>query len=296
MKKNNDYKGKNKLKNIGKGVAGATEMLSGIVLSTPITGCVGLPIVYDGAVRLGNCISRYSNTDSLITSKVEDKTNRRIVQNAPNFKQMVEIGVESNKLEALVYQELKFLLNADIVNEYNEILNYNTKSQALTKRLLKQAEKCGIITNFKSEKIGSKSLPIEKIILGNINKDIFKRNSIFNMSFNISNNPITKEMLNKFGKSLNVDLTDDKKYNFNYDEQGNVIGIKLNKSRAIINKFKKDDKNLLESKDIKFLAEYNKDKEFNDKLKEATNSYENIIINEQNITKKEDKQIDNEIR
>ena len=291
-----------KLKNFSKGLGGAAEMLGGIILSTPVTGCVGIPIAYDGSIRLANSISKYENTDSIITSKVEDKLNRRIVQNMPNFKQMFELGFEKNKLEALVYQELKFLLNADKVNEDNETLNYNTKSQALTKRLLKQAERCGIITNFKSEKIGSKSLPVEKIVLGNINKDIFKKTSLFSMSFDISNKPMTKEMLDKFGKSLNINLIDDKKYNLSYDENGNVTGIELNKTKAFMSKFKKDDKKLLESSNVKYLTESSNNKEaikektFNEELKEATVDYKSIAKSTNKEIEVSKDEIDVEIR
>ena len=301
---------KKNLKYFKNGLGGVAEILGGIALSYPVTGCIGIPIIYDGIIRISNFIEKHEYTDSIITSKVLNEKDRRINQTIPNFKQMFEIGVEENKLEALVYQELKFLLNADRVNENNIPLNYNAKSQALTKRLLKQAERAGIITNFKSEKIDSKIIPFEKFIIGNINKNIFKKTNFFNIDFNITDKPITKDMIETFSKGLNIDLLDENKYNISYDDEGNIVGINLNKTKVFMSKFNKDNNVLLSGKDIKLLPKSNSDIEiqkdksikgnlFNNELKALTSDYEkimNIKCDNNDYEIKQKKQIDTQTR
>ena len=304
MEKNNKKRKSEKLiRNIAKTTGASFEALAGVFLSTPATAYIGVPIAYDGILRLANLISKHQKTDSIITSKIVSDTERSIVQIIPNFKQILELTLIKNKTEVLVYQELKFILNSDRKNEEGEQIKYDTNSHSMTKRLLMKAEKAGLITNFESSEKDPQRIIIEKLLLGNIrDKNLFKKQKFYNMSFEITDKIITKEMIGMFGKSLNVDLLEENKYNIEIDENGRVSDIKLNITKSVKDEFANTKNRLFKGKEnkIELLGSGNTEKtnekgnpnQFKDSLAVDISDQNNEV--EKTISEKKEKENKNE--
>ena len=114
-------------------------------------------------------------------------------------------------------------------------MTFNTKSQNITRNVLQDAEKAGLIENFTYEKIGKKRFVTEKIMMGNF-KNLFRKNFEDEMNFNITDKKVSDEQVMQF---LELDSLDESKFNIKRDETGNITNIDFKQSYAWKDTFEK---------------------------------------------------------
>lgn len=244
---------KRTLRNVGKTAVGSAELMAGIVglVTVPV---VGVPLLVDGTQRMLKGIRGEYIKDSMINvmsnnfySKTFHGKENRIIQEFPNIKQFVTAFLVKDKMNFLLMQELNFLLGSDTFNKEGEKLKYTTHSQSLTKMMLTRLQRTGMIENLTSEETKPKALLMERLMLGNEKKGLFKKDKMYEMSFSKTDRQITEEDISKF---LKIDITDDEKFYIKRDKDNNIISVNYRTSKLIKDKFNKMKDKLLPSKDI----------------------------------------------
>lgn len=223
------------LKIAGLTALNAAELIAGagLIWTIPV---VGVPLTVDGAFRLNNKLTGAKNNGSMITtiSNYKNQTDaHRIVQNFSNLGDILKpIGIREKEL-FLLTQELNFLLTSDKKDKSGEPITYNTSSQALTKKVLRDAQKVGLIQNFEAKNLPKRRLIMEKLTLGNF-KNLFRKEGYFDMSFSISEKDITEEQIIKF---LGVKELSEDKFNIKRDENGKITSVNIKQSYAWKDRF-----------------------------------------------------------
>lgn len=270
---------KRNLKNISKAVLGSVEVLGGVVglVFNPI---IGIPLTIDGTQRMLKGIRGEYIKDSMINvmsnniySKTFHKKENRIVQEFPNPKQLVTASLLKDKTNFLLMQELNFLLGSDTFDKKGNRIQYSTHSQGLTKFMLYRLQKAGMIQDFKCEETKPKALFMERLMLGNINKDLFKKDKMYEMTFSKTDKQITEEDIKKF---LKIDTLDDKNYDIKRDRENNIISVNYRASTLIKNRFNNMKDKLLPSVDKPKLlvsSNGNEKNEMNNESREDPNKF-----------------------
>lgn len=298
---------KRNLKNISRTVLGSVEVLGGVVglVFNPI---IGVPLTVDGTQRMLKGIRGEYIKDSMINvmsnniySKTFHKKENRIVQEFPNPKQLVTASLLKDKTNFLLMQELNFLLCSDTFDKKGQRIQYSTHSQGLTKLMLHRLQRAGMIQDFKSEETKPKALFIERLMLGNINKDLFKKDKMYEMTFSKTDKKITEEEIKKF---LKIDTLDDKNYDIKRDKENNIISVNYKASTLIKNKFSSIKDKLLPSVDKPKLLSESKEASSLEKrdiqTKEDKNKFsedlKNMVNKPEEITEKSNVTEINEIK
>lgn len=109
---------------------------------------------------------------------------------------------EKDRIKVFVKETSDMFNQLEQFDNKGNLITYKTKSQPLTKKLLKKIEKDGYITNFKYIKAGRSSLFFEKILFGNI-KGLFKRYMKYKMSFNITGKKMDENYIKYIDSYIN---------------------------------------------------------------------------------------------
>ena len=243
---------KRSFNNISRTVLGSAEVLGGVVglVFNPI---IGLPLTIDGTQRMLKGIRGEYIKDSMINvmsnniySKTFHKKENRIVQEFPNPKQLITASLLKDKTNFLLMQELNFLLGSDTFDKKGERIEYSTHSQGLTKFMLHRLQRAGMIQDFKHEETKPKALFLERLMLGNVNKDLFKKDKMYEMTFSKTDKIITEDDIKKF---LKIDTLDDKNYDIKRDKENNIMSVNYRASTLIKNRFNNIKDKLLPSMD-----------------------------------------------
>lgn len=281
---------KRNIKNISSAILGSVELLGGVV-GTAFNPIIGIPITIDGAQRMLKGMSGEYIKGSMINvmsnkfySKTFHKKENRIVQELPNPKQFITASLLKDKTTFLLMQELNFLLGSDTFDKKGERITYSTHSQGITKFMLNRLQKAGMIQDFTCEETKPKSLALERVMLGNINKKMFDKTKMYEMTFSKTDKQLTEEDINKF---LKIETLNEDKYDIKRDKDNNITNVNYKAIPLIKSSLNKVKEKYLPSKDKpKMLKEANamdKEKEvqtqdeFKQDLKQYVKPKEQIV-------------------
>ena len=281
---------KRNIKNISSAILGSVELLGGVV-GTAFNPIIGIPITIDGAQRMLKGMSGEYIKGSMINvmsnkfySRTFHKKENRIVQELPNPKQFITASLLKDKTTFLLMQELNFLLGSDTFDKKGERITYSTHSQGITKFMLNRLQKAGMIQDFTCEETKPKSLALERFMLGNINKKMFDKTKMYEMTFSKTDKQLTEEDINKF---LKIETLNEDKYDIKRDKDNNITNVNYKVTPLIKSSLNKVKEKYLPSKDKpKMLKEANaidKEKEvqtqdeFKQDLKQYVKPKEQII-------------------
>lgn len=259
---------KRNIKNISNAILGSVELLGGVV-GTAFNPIIGIPITIDGAQRMLKGISGEYIKGSMINvmsnkfySKTFHKKENRIVQELPSPRQFITASLLKDKTTFLLMQELNFLLGSDTLDKKGERITYSTHSQGITKFMLNRLQKAGMIQDFTCEETKPKSLALERAMLGNINKKIFDKTKMYEMTFSKTDKQLTEEDIKKF---LKIDALNEDKYDIKRDKDSNITNVNYKTVPIIKNSLNKAKEKYLPSKDkpkmLKEANEVDKEKE-----------------------------------
>lgn len=129
-----------------------------------------------------------------------------------------------NKMDLLIKEEYNMFKQLKRCDSKGNIINYNTLSQGLTVKLLKDLEKLGYIENLEYAKSRKSSLMLEKLLIGNNSKSKNKKN-LYNITFNVTDKQISDDVLFSLNSSRDKNVYRD---NSGLDNKGNQDKINNN--------------------------------------------------------------------
>lgn len=253
-----------------------------IVTPLPPVMAAGAVMIASGASDTQRAITGEYIKDSMVNVTKDDL----IVQNLTSPSIVGSIMLSSDKKSMLMMQELNFLLQADRYKEVNgekQRVNYHTRSQALTYKMLKTIQESGFIENLEREEVGKDRLISAKLLLGNLKlKTLLKKERMYNITFNITDKEITdKDILELYKESkVNIKSLDDKNLNVKRDKEGNVKSVNVKffevlkqKISSIMSRFKSKQKNEFKLLDAP--------QELNKKQPGLKDELENMVVGEE---------------
>lgn len=168
-------------------ITGAIVGIGSIPLAIPLGVVALVP-----ASKLQNDFMGNKIKDSIFSVS----SNGRIQQNSlAKPKRFFSILVAQNKREVFTTETMNMFLELEKNKKNGETITYSTKSHSITLRLLQKLQKENYIEGLEFHKAGKSRLIFEKILVGNVASIKNKKTQMYQMSFQLTDKPRTREDL-----------------------------------------------------------------------------------------------------
>ena len=151
---------------------------------------LSFPIMVVSASRLKGDIEGNFIDNSIFSVSRNGKITQDTLRHPLKF---LKILGNKNKKDLLIYEEFNMFKQLKRSDSKGNIINYNTLSQGLTVKLLKDLKRLGYIENLEYIKSKKSNLFFEKLLIGNNSKSKNKKN-MYNITFKVTDKKIDDEV------------------------------------------------------------------------------------------------------
>lgn len=169
---------------------GAIVCVEGVIAFNIPLALISFPVMVISADRLKGDIEGNFINKSIFSVSRNGKITQDTLRHPLKF---LKILGNKNKKEILIKEEFNMFKQLKRCDSKGNIINYNTISQGLTVKLLKDLEKLGYIENLECTFCKKSNLFFEKLLIGNNSKSKNKKN-MYNITFNVTDKQISDEL------------------------------------------------------------------------------------------------------
>ena len=169
---------------------GAIICVEGVIAFNIPLALLSFSVMVVSAARLKGDVEGNFIKKSIFSASRNGKITQDTLRHPLKF---LKILGNKNKMDLLIKEEYNMFKQLKRCDSKGNIINYNTLSQGLTVKLLKDLERLGYIENLEYIKSKKSNLFFEKLLIGNNSKSKNKKN-MYNITFNVTDKKIDDEL------------------------------------------------------------------------------------------------------